>query len=118
MRRPLTEAYGVCSSKCEAVICVTLLHGMISVGVIFAQLFPPSRVIQNKPSSVPAHSVFRSLKDGAGAKITPRFVSALVSSAAMLPRLAGMPDFSRERSGLMVCQDSPPSEVLNKTFVV
>ena len=55
------------SSKCEATICVTLLQGIRSGGVMFFQFFPPSRVTQMSPSSVPAQIVFTFLNDGATA---------------------------------------------------
>ena len=48
-------------------ICVTLLHGVSSGGVMSFQFLPPSRVIQIRPSSVPAQSVFMFLNDGASA---------------------------------------------------
>ena len=66
-RNRLTDAYAVRSSKCEAEICVTLLQGVSSFGVMSVQSAPPSRVIQIKPSSVPAHSEEISLNDGASA---------------------------------------------------
>ena len=65
MRKRLTETYRDCSSKWEAEICVTLLHGVSSGGVMSFQLFPPFDVIQTRPSSVPAQSVFTLLNDGA-----------------------------------------------------
>ena len=67
MRKRLTDAYAVCSSKCDAEICVTLLHAVNLVGVMLFQFLPPSRVIQSKPSSVPAQRVVRLLNDGASA---------------------------------------------------
>ena len=67
MRKRLTEAYAVSSSKCEAASCVTLLHAVISGGVIFFQFAPPSRVIHSNPSSVPAQIESTFLKEGASA---------------------------------------------------
>ena len=55
------------SSKCEALICVTLLQGVRSLGVMSFHFLPPSRVIQIRPSSVPAQSVLMFLNEGARA---------------------------------------------------
>src|SRR5579872_5109819 len=117
MRKRLTEAYAVSSSKCDATICVTLLHGVSSGGVTFFQLAPPSRVVQINPSSVPAHNVFSDLNEGANAYTTPRCLSALASLLAALPTLAGTPECSRAKSPLIVFHVFPPSIVLKTKFV-
>src|SRR5580692_2470593 len=117
MRKRLTDAYAVSSSKCDATSCVTLLQGINSGGVTFFQFTPASRVVQIKPSSVPAHKVFSDLNDGANAYTTPRCLSALASLLAAVPTLAGIPECSRARSELIVFQVFPPSTVLKTKLV-
>src|SRR6266851_3653728 len=65
MRKRLTETYAVSSSKCDALICVTLLHAVRPGGVMSFQFVPPSLVVQTSPSSVPAQTVFTFWNDGA-----------------------------------------------------
>ena len=59
-------------------------------GVTFFQCAPPSRVIQTRPSSVPAQSVFASNGEGASAYTTPR---------------RGTPSLSRKRRGIEIRAD-------------
>ena len=67
MRKRLTDINAVVSLKCEALICVTLLHGVRLGGVMFFQLAPWLWVTHTWPSSVPAHRVLADLKEAAKA---------------------------------------------------
>ena len=117
MRNRLTEAYAVCSSKCDAEICVTLLHGVSSGGVMLFQFLPPSRVIQIRPSSVPAQIVFTFLNEGASAVDHAALLRRPCVRTSMRAHAGGHARMcSRVRSGLIVCQVLPPSVVLNSTF--
>src|SRR5881409_2044234 len=69
----LMAAYADSSSKCEASISETLLHGVSAGGVTLVQVFPPSRVRLMTPSSEPVQIMFRFLNEGATVYMTPRF---------------------------------------------
>ena len=60
----MCAAYAVTSSKCDASICATLLHGVKAAGVTFFHVAPPSRVSWMYPSSLPVQIVLTSLNDG------------------------------------------------------
>ena len=47
------------------------LNSGSSFGVMFAQFFPPSRVMYARPSSDPVQIVFTSCSEGAMVKIVP-----------------------------------------------
>src|ERR1700674_2946210 len=94
----------------------TLSHGFNFGGVTFCQLFPPSRVMWIKPSSVPAQIVSTSLNEGATAEITPRCLPFSGSDAANAPKFPGISYDVRVRSGLITCQLFPASVVLKSTL--
>jgi hypothetical protein len=83
-------------------------------GVMSFQFLPPSRVMPDQavvgagPERIDVLERRRERVDDAAL-----FVGAF---GARLPTLAGMPGFSRVRSGLMVCQEFPPSVVLKSTL--
>src|SRR5215470_18705093 len=78
--------------------------------VTLVQFLPPSRVNCSRPSLVPAQMIPASLGDSAMANTTPAYSTPMLSGVRPpeLPiRLLSL----RVKSGLMICQLLPPSEV-------
>src|SRR5579883_500852 len=89
----------------------TLLHGVSCGGVTLRQCAPPSAVFQISPSSVPAQSRLACMGDGAIAYTTARLLKPVLSAAVAGSRFGGTYVDGRVRSGLMICQLAPSSEL-------
>src|SRR5690348_9276352 len=96
----------------------TLDQAVSCFGVTLLQCAPASPVRQIRPSSVPAHSNLAFNGDEPIAYTTPRRspwcrLSAMVDAS----RLAGTFGSTRDRSGLIAVQCSPPSVVCHSRWL-
>src|SRR5512144_2268659 len=99
MRSVLAAAYAVRLSKCPASTLKMRVHGLISPGVTFLHVAPPSTVTWMLPSSVPAQRIFTSRGEGESAVML--LIGEGVTVLAYLPLLAGTAHVWRARSGLI-----------------
>ena len=89
----------------------TVAHFGIPGGVISVHRPPSSRVIQTRPSSVPAQRVRGSWRDTSSAKTVPKTSTPLLSARMGPPGKPCTDGSFQLRSGEMVSHVIPPSRV-------